>query len=260
MFLPILKRLSSSRIIVNIDGLEHQRAKWSKMARRVLKYSEAMAIRFADAIIADNKGIQDYVTETYNKPSTLIAYGGDHVDRHVLEELQNNYLTGYGLKRHKYAITVCRIEPENNCHIILDAFARNPQSTLVFIGNWNHSEYARKLKEEYAQYTHIIILDAIYNLDILYALRANAGMYIHGHSAGGTNPSLVEAMFFGCPILAYHVVYNKETTNNEAYYFSDGEELSRLILRENLSGGQMKKYAQTNYTWKRIALQYEALY
>jgi glycosyltransferase involved in cell wall biosynthesis len=260
MFLPLSKLLSGSRIIVNIDGLEHRRGKWSKLARWVLRYSEAMAIKFADAIIVDNKGIQDYVTETYNKSATLIAYGGDHANRNIPEKLQNNYLTGYGLKRNKYAITVCRIEPENNCHIILEAFARNPQSTLVFVGNWNHSKYARNLKEKYTQYANIIILDAIYNLNILYTLRANAGMYIHGHSAGGTNPSLVEAMFFGRPIIAYHVIYNKETTNNEAYYFSDIEELSRLILRENLSGIQLKKYAQANYTWKHIAMQYEALY
>ncbi|MDR1624466.1 MAG: DUF1972 domain-containing protein [Tannerellaceae bacterium] len=260
MFLPILKLLSSSRMIINIDGLEHRRGKWSKLERWVLKYSEAMAVKYADVIVADNKGIQDYVTETYNTSSTLIAYGGDHVDRNVPEKLQNTYLTGYGLKRNKYAITVCRIEPENNCHIILEAFARNPQRTFVFVGNWDHNKYARHLKEKYARYTHIVILDAIYNLDILYTLRVNAGMYIHGHSAGGTNPSLVEAMFFGRPILAYNVTYNKETTNNEAYYFSDNEELSRLIIRENLSGGQMKEYAQANYTWKRIAIQYEALY
>ena len=195
IFLPLLKLFSRKKIVVNIDGLEHRRDKWGKAARWFLRFSESVAVRWADVVVADNKGIQDYVTETYGKKSELIAYGGDHVVRDMSDNQQNEILTKYGLKKGDYAISVCRIEPENNCHVSLEAFSKTDKN-FVFIGNWNRSEYGKNLKEKYSAYKNIKILDPIYELDTLYALRSNAGYYIHGHSAGGTNPSLVEAMFF----------------------------------------------------------------
>ena len=144
-FLPVFRLFCRKRLIVNIDGLEHRRAKWGSLARRVLRFSEAMAVRFADVVIADNKGIQDYVHETYRKEAELIAYGGDHVYRDVPEEVQAKHLATYGLTPGRYAITVCRIEPENNCHVTLEAFAHSGKK-LVFIGNWDRSAYGRDLK------------------------------------------------------------------------------------------------------------------
>ena len=91
-------------------------------------------------------------------------------------------------------------------------------------------------------------------------MRSNAGFYIHGHSAGGTNPSLVEAMFFGCPIIAYDVVYNRETTNNKAYYFSSSEDIIKLLNECNMDGTAMKEIAEMQYVWRTIAKQYEALF
>lgn len=260
MFLPIFRLLNRKKLIVNIDGLEHRREKWGKLARWVLRTSEAMAIRFADIIIADNKGIQDYITRTYHQPSELIAYGGDHAQRHLSDDFIDNALSDYGLIKGNYAVTVCRIEPENNSHVILDAFAHTDR-TLVFIGNWNHSEYSRSLKEKYSAYPNIKIVDAIYNLDVLYAIRSNAGVYMHGHSAGGTNPSLVEAMFFGIPIIAYDVVYNRESTFNKAYYFNNSDDIINLLDQPVLSGGEsMKTLAEENYRWRDIAHQYVRLY
>lgn len=259
IFLPILKILSKSRIVVNIDGLEHRREKWGKLARSFLLFSEKCAVRNADVIIADNKGIQDYVTETYHKPSDLIAYGGDHVMRNVTKEQQQAVLEQYGLKDEKYAITVCRIEPENNCHLTLKAFEQSGK-TLVFIGNWKHSPYAQNLHKRYTGIVNIKLLDSIYDLDTLFTLRSHASVYVHGHSAGGTNPSLVEAMFFGHPIIAYDVVYNRETTYNQAYYFSNVEQLVEILSQNNLNGDVLKQLAEKNYTWRHIAKQYETLY
>lgn len=259
LFLPFLKLLSGKRLVVNIDGLEHRREKWGKLARWVLKTSEKMAVRFADVIISDNKGIQDYVSDTYGKYSEMIAYGGDHVLRNVTPAKQQDFLNLYGLSAGEYAIKVCRIEPENNCQIVLEAFARSGKQ-LVFIGNWNKSEYARQLRDKYKDIPNIMILDAIYDLDILYTLRLNAKYYVHGHSAGGTNPSLVEAMFFGRPILAYDVVYNRETTKQEAYYFKTVEDLVELLERNDLIGERMSEIAWENYTWSKIAKAYEKLY
>ena len=259
IFLPFFRFWFKKKLIVNIDGLEHQREKWGRFAKWFLRKSEAMAVRYADVIISDNKGIQDYVTETYHKDSVLIAYGGDHVERAVSEERTTEILKQYGVEKGNYAISVCRIEPENNCHMILEAFSKTDKK-LIYIGNWERSEYGMALKEKYSEYPNINIHAPEYDLDTLYVLRSNAREYIHGHSAGGTNPSLVEAMFFGKPILAYDVVYNRATTYEKAYYFKDANELLALLNQADLEGKTMKEIAKKQYTWKKIASQYEELY
>ena len=259
LILPFFRLFSKKKIIINIDGLEHRRDKWGKRARAFLKFSEKLAVKYADVIVADNKGIQDYVKEEYGKESALIAYGGDHVIREIDADFEKEVLDRFSLSANDYAITVCRIEPENNCHNTLEAFSRTDKK-LLFIGNWNRSEYGRNLKEKYSKFPNITIQDPIYDIDVLYALRKNAGLYIHGHSAGGTNPSLVEAMFFGCPILCYDVVYNRATTQEKSYYWANVDELVALLKRKDLSGKEMIEIAQKEYTWKNITSQYEALY
>ena len=259
IFLPVFKLFCRKKLIINIDGLEYRRAKWKNWVRKYLKMSEKLAVRFADIVITDNKGIQDYVKEEYGKESVMIAYGGDHVIREADASFEKDVLDGFGLEAGEYAVTVCRIEPENNCHKILEAFSRTDRK-LIFIGNWNRSEYGRELKARYSQFPDIIIQDPVYDIDKLYVLRKNARMYVHGHSAGGTNPSLVEAMFFGRPILCYNVVYNRESTHDKAYFWSDADELATLLQRNDLNGEMMKVIADKEYTWKAIAAQYESLY
>lgn len=121
LILPVFRLFCRKRLIINIDGLEHRRAKWGKLAKTFLKLSEKMAVRYADVIISDNKGIQDYVREEYGKESELIAYGGDHAVRFVPQARTFEILRRYGLRPGAYAVTVCRIEPENNCHLVLEA-------------------------------------------------------------------------------------------------------------------------------------------
>lgn len=259
IFLPIFKIFCRKKVIVNIDGLEYRRAKWKKWVRKYLKLSEKIAVRFANVIITDNKGIQDYVRQEYKKETTLIAYGGNHALIDITKEREAEILEQYKLARNEFSLSVCRIEPENNCHITLEAFKENKKK-LVFIGNWYRNGYSKKLKEEYSKYDNIILLDSIYDLDILYTLRNNAAYYIHGHSAGGTNPSLVEAMFFGRPILAYDVIYNRETTQQKADYYTNAKDLQELIEKGVDNGDALKAVACEQYTWATIAKQYEALY
>ena len=261
IFFPLFRLFNRRKFIVNIDGLEWKRNKWGKLAKFILHTSEKLAVRFADVIIADNQGIVDHVTSSYNKDSVLIAYGSDHVARNVTDELTRSTLDRYGLLAGEYAITVCRIEPENNCDKILKAFA-DSGLPLIFIGNWNKSEYGRNLKEAYSSVSNIKIVDAVYDLDVLHILRTNSKYYIHGHSAGGTNPSLVEAMYCKCNIMAYDVVYNRATTEDKASYFKDTEELT-AILKDGTTesnSANMFEIANRRYTWKVIASQYEALY
>lgn len=128
-----------------------------------------------------------------------------------------------------YSVTVCRIEPENNIHVILEAFSKLPEHTLLIVGNWEKSDYGKSLKEKYSAFQNIHLLDPVYEPHTINWLRSNAALYIHGHSAGGTNPSLVEAMNLGLPILAFDCVYNRATTEEKCLYWKNAEELEREV-------------------------------
>jgi glycosyltransferase involved in cell wall biosynthesis len=260
--LPFVKLISSKKIIVNIDGLEWKRAKWGKSAQWFLKYSEKLAVQYADTIVADNKVIQDYVLDSYNVQSELIAYGADHAGK---EELSANVLDKFPFLHEKYAFKVCRIEPENNIHIILEAFSECPDVTIVIVGNWENSQYGIQLKQRFSIFKNIHLIDPIYNQNILNQIRSNCAIYIHGHSAGGTNPSLVEAMYLGLPIISYRVQYNIETTANKAIYFNDKVGLIKLL--DSLDSAilkdiarDLKMVANEKYTWELISKKYASLF
>jgi glycosyltransferase involved in cell wall biosynthesis len=261
VILPFVRLFSKRKIIVNIDGLEHQRAKWSRFAKWFLKFSESLALRFASTIITDNVAIQQYVKEEYGKDSVMIEYGGDH----VLEKGDDNILDKWNLAKQNFSFTVCRIEPENNINIILEAFQQMPDETLVIVGNWDKNIYGQELKQKYSNYKNIYIFEAIYDVRTLNGLRENCRCYVHGHSAGGTNPSLVEAMSLGLPIIAFDVVYNRETTENRAFYFKDSaslvenvRSLSAESYRTNALA--MKDVAIRRYQWDNIVRKYESLF
>lgn len=260
--LPLVRLISRKKIIVNIDGLEWKRAKWNKFAKWFLRCSEKLAVKYADIAITDNKVIQDYVKIEYGKDSVLIAYGADHVKKH---DLSPEVLNRFGFLQSYYAFTVCRIEPENNLHIILDAMSRQVSLPVLIVGNWGASQYGVDLRTQYADFAHIHLVDPIYDQQVLNQLRSNCFVYLHGHSAGGTNPSLVEAMFLGLPIVAYGVDYNKETTENACLYFSDTDELIALISHNNEAslssmGNKMAEIASRRYRWENIAEQYAGLW
>lgn len=261
IFLPILKKFSRKKIIVNIDGLEWRREKWGKFTKWFLRMSEAAAVKAADVLVSDNRAIQDYIFDRYGVSSVCIAYGGDTLSSSIQSP---GLIERHGLKRGCYAVKVCRIEPENNIDLILRAFEGNIGLELVIIGNWSNSSYGVDLRSRYQKYPHIHLLDPIYDTNILNEFRANALIYIHGHSAGGTNPSLVEAMYLGLPIAAFDCDFNRETTYERALYFSSVGELVTILLRlDDLCcarlRSEMKSLADRFYTWDKIALEYAAI-
>lgn len=254
LFLPVYRLLSRSKVVTNIDGLEWKRDKWSKWAKRFLKFSESMAVKYSDVIITDNKAIGDYVDSEYSKDNVVIAYGGDHA-----------IIKGVNIDSEQdYYLSLCRIEPENNVQMILHAFA-NSQHKLKFVGNWNSSEFGRELKREFADKPNIDIVDPIYDVNQLFKLRSECKGYAHGHSAGGTNPSLVEAMHFKKPIFAFDCNFNRYSTEDKAAYFSSSQQLNDKLTEvttDELSAisTDMKQIAERRYTWKIINHMYEETY
>ncbi|MGV0817247.1 DUF1972 domain-containing protein [Martelella sp. AMO21009] len=253
--LPLIRLVTRARIVTNIDGLEWRREKWGRLQRRFLRLSEALAVRYSHVVISDNGAISEYVRREYGKIPSTIAYGGDHAIRPDPVPL-----TEVDLPAH-YAFNVCRIEPENNVHILLQAFEHREETPLVCVGNWDRSPYGRELKQRYADVPGIILLDPIYDVGKLRSLRENASFYLHGHSAGGTNPSLTEAMQFGVPVLAFDCDFNRHSTENKALFFKTAAELVGLLdgtapdtMRQ--IGVEMRRIAETRYTWNVVAKEY----
>jgi glycosyltransferase involved in cell wall biosynthesis len=255
IFLPVLRMLTKAKIITNIDGLEWKRDKWSGFIRRFLKFSERMAVKYSDVIIADNEKITNYVREEYNVEARTIAYGGDHV-------LLSDAIDGKG----EYFLTICRIEPENNIDMILSAFSKT-SLPLKFVGNWQANQYGKALYEKYSKFDNIEMINPVYELDKLFELRANCYCYVHGHSAGGTNPSLVEIMHFAKPIFAFDCSFNRYSTDNRCFYFKDADDLQSQLIHvgnfvEKLTqcATDMHALAKDKYCWKDISSAYERIF
>lgn len=251
LMLPIVKMFTRAKIITNIDGLEWRRDKWSGLAKRFLKWSERVAVRYSDVVISDNEAIRGYVSAEYGVESIVIAYGGDHV---LVEPLSG--------KAEQYAFGVCRIEPENNVHVILEAFSKSGYE-LRMVGNWSASQYGIALKEKYSGVSNLSLVEPIYDMHTLFTLRDRCSFYVHGHSAGGTNPSLVEAMFFSKPIIAFDCLYNRITMEGAGAYFSSAEDLAELISQFGVSkewssmGETLRNLAERKYKWSKVREKYQ---
>lgn len=259
--LPFVKLFTNKKIIISIDGIEWKRNKWSTAAKWYLSWAEKIAVKYSHIDISDNESIQDYTAIRYGSLSRIIEYGADHT-LHL--PLNKNIKSKYPFLMLPYAFKVCRIEPENNVHLVLEAFSNMVKHRLVIVGNWANSEYGIKLKSQYNQYANIYLLDPIYDQETLDMMRGNALLYLHGHSAGGTNPSLVEAMYLGLPVFSYKVSYNKTTTEGNAKYFTTVADLQELIENTDIValkqlGSDMKAIADRRYVWKVIANKYDYL-
>lgn len=253
--IPVARLVSDVKITVNVDGIEWRRRKWRGFARAYLRLSEWLAVRSAHRVIADNPVIKDYLCRTYGRNSRVIPYGGDHA---LVPEADPGVSHSLPLE---FAFSVCRIEPENNVHVILEAFCRVPDRYLVFVGNWSGSDYGRGLRCRYAGFKNIILLDPIYELAVLAYWRKNAWIYVHGHSAGGTNPSLVEAMHFGRPVVCFDCDFNRSTTRGAAFFFKDCASLVDIIkspslISDSRAGEEAAKVAREVYTWSEVCRAY----
>lgn len=253
LILPLINPFYSGKIVINVDGIESRRKKWGYFAGHLLKFFEKISCKYADVVISDNEMISKYLYEEYERESITIAYGGDHLknkngsisltDRSPSIELPENY-----------SYSLCRIEPENNVELILEAF-KNLKVPLVFIGNWQNSEYGRELHDAFSDYDHITLLDPIYDVQLINKVRDKASYYIHGHSAGGTNPSLVEAIFYDAKIIAFDCDFNRSTLSDTGQYFSEPSDIGKLMSYDE-PGTTSHVKLRKQYTWTKISDQY----
>ena len=211
-------------IITNMDGMEWKRSKYNKWVRKFLSYAESWAVKSSDYLISDSIGIQNYIKKKYGKNSKYIAYGAEKFENPNIKLLDE-----YELKAHQYNMLIARMEPENNIETILDGAVQSKNKIpFLVIGKFDNN-FGKHLKKKFENHDHIKFLGGIYNLESLNNLRHFSNLYFHGHSVGGTNPSLLEAMASNALIIAHKNEFNESILGNDAFYFSSIDEVSNFI-------------------------------
>ncbi len=252
-------------LITNTDGIEYKRAKWSVFHRLFLRFTELLAIRLSDIIIADSEAIKEFLGAKYgigNEKIRVIEYGACLNMGFNAKHLEDHNLSFKG-----YYLVVCRLEPENNTQMIIDGYLKSgSELPLVIIGNVASTSYVRDIVSNYSS-DNIIFKGGIYDKEILNSLRYCCRAYLHGHSVGGTNPSLLEAMGNGNVIISHDNVFNREVTADCQFYFSDSDSCAEAIQKvEKLSESQIDLYRDKSYSrirdyynWESIAAKYTRL-
>jgi hypothetical protein len=209
-------------------------------------------------LIADSIGIQQHLKDTYNKDSHFIAYGAD-----IFDQPDVNVIQPYDVEPYKYYMLMARMEPENNIEMILQGYVESSaENPLLVVGKTNN-EFGTMLVNRYGQHKGIKFLGGIYNIKAVNNLRYYSGIYFHGHSVGGTNPSLLEAMSSNALIAAHDNVFNKTVLERDAFYFSTPAQVADII-RNYSDKASHNTFIQNNlnkirtqYSWARITDLYE---
>ena len=273
-YLGLMKRKIKKlgiKIVINPDGLEWMRSKWSLPIKKFFLVSERLMLKRADTIVCDGLGIKKYIDEKYPKLSNktkYIAYGFDDIDISNID--YKSVLKEYDLKENDYLLMVGRCVPENNYEMVIKAFMESDiNKKLVIITNLSSSNYFNELKEktDFDKDSRIIFIDGVYDKEKLCVIRKHAYLYIHGHSVGGTNPSLIEALSLTDLNILYDVCFNKDIGVDTCLYFNSSKSLTELFnngkLLENSKkkfGSLAKKRVNDNFTWKIIVDEYKKIF
>ena len=263
---PMLRPLALARIptAIHLDGLESRREKWRGMGARYYRWAERAAVRWGREVIADAQAIADYVQAEYGRECVVIPYGAEVIHPGA------GRLAEVGVETGGYHLVVARFEPENH---VLEAVHGYRQSSLteplLVVGSAPYSQwYVDAVHAAARGDARIRFLGSVYDAPLLDQLYANAATYLHGHSVGGTNPSLLRAMGAGAPVLAFDVEFNREVTAGQGFFWADADALTALL--DSLADGgrtdELAAFAQAGrdrvsavYQWDTVTDQYEAL-
>ncbi|HEX9511849.1 MAG TPA: DUF1972 domain-containing protein [Puia sp.] len=249
---------SSAMVVYNLDGLEWQRTKYSKLTRRFLLYAEKLAVRFSDCYIADSPVIQSYFQKKYGIESEYIAYGAE-----LFQDTNEGMLREYGVSAGNYFLLMARMEPENNIETILDGFTEsNTDKKILVVGN-AVNKFGKYLQQKFRGDKRILFSGVIYDQQKIHNLKFFSRLYFHGHSTGGTNPSLLEAMASKALIAAHDNAFNRQVLGKDALYFSGPGDITALvdnipegICRECMIRRNQERIRQ-EFNWPGIIAHYE---
>lgn len=250
-------------VAVHVDGLEWRRAKWGGAGRAYYRWAEEHSVRTADALIADAPGIADYYAREFDVATELLRYGAP-----VLERVHARPLGELALEPHGYHLVVARFEPENHVLEMVRGYrASGARLPLAVVGSAPYSaDYTRAVREAAEGDDRIRLLGSIYDQRTLDALYAYARTYIHGHSVGGTNPSLLRAMGAGAATIAFDVDFNREVLDDDAWTFSSAADLPAALAEAEeddqlvaVRGARARERAARAFRWDEVAEGYEQL-
>ncbi|SDN86943.1 Glycosyltransferase involved in cell wall bisynthesis [Actinomyces ruminicola] len=258
---PFLPALRAARIPVatHVDGLEWRRGKWGPTGRRYYRAAEALAVRYSDALIADAQGIADYYADEFEADTELIAYGAPQVAD------STGRLAELGLQADGYHLVVARFEIENHVDVIVDGYVRSgAQLPLVVVGSAPYAnEYTARI-ESLAD-SRVRLLGGVWDQELLDQLYAGALVYYHGHSVGGTNPSLLRAIGAGAAVDAFDVSFNREVLGDAGRYWASAADVAELASSAEADPGaqahrgELSRARAARYDWEQVTDRYEAL-
>lgn len=246
-----------SLIVTNMDGLEWKRTKYSAKVQKFLQWAESLAAKKSDFLISDSIGIQNYLKNKYNKNSVYIPYGS-----YVVDSYNESTCSEYGVEKHNYNMLIARLEPENSIEVILDGVVKSQKKSKFLVIGKHETKYGEYLKKKFHDNTNIIFVGGVYDKSKLDDLRCFSNIYFHGHTVGGTNPSLLEAMGSKALICANKNEFNSAILNDDALYFNNSNEVSDII--NSVTKINYLTYLENNikkikhiYEWDTIIKQYE---
>jgi glycosyltransferase involved in cell wall biosynthesis len=247
-------------VTTNMDGLEWTRTKYSDKVKKFLLWAESLGVKYSDHLISDSIGIQDYLRDKYNVASAFIPYGAD-----VFSTPDPSILKDYNLQEFTYDLLIARLEPENSIEVILDGVSRARTKRQFLVIGRHETKYGEYLKEKFKAFKFIRFIGGIYDITKLNNIRYYSNIYFHGHTVGGTNPSLLEAMASNSLICANDNPFNKYILGTDALYFSNQEEVCNVLEDPGISKVQLDRFLTGNqqkirdvYSWDQIVDQYAA--
>jgi glycosyltransferase involved in cell wall biosynthesis len=249
---------SGTTIIYHLDGLEWQRTKYSPRIRKFLLYAEKLAVKYSHFFIADHPVIQNYFREKYHIHAEYIAYGAE-----LFGTADPGVLRPYGMPPGNYLLLMARMEPENNVEIILDGYAKSSTTMPLLMVGDTVNKFGKYLRDKFSEDSRIIFTGGIYDNWKTHCLRSFCHLYFHGHSSGGTNPSLLEAMASEALIVAHENPFNRQVLEGNALYFTNAEDVTRVAdgLPVGLPVADMKRENRVrvmkDFNWPDVIARYE---